>query len=409
MKLFSKTFGVILFLLFFLLFLQITILEASIAVFLRFQIRFFFVLAVIVSISACTSKLDVPDLLENQAVDGISKSKKIEFPIEVTREGESIPSAAIAGRRNNSPKTKSETESGVDASDNMATMNPEIPFGIIGIDMEVQTLLVDNKCVFGSGNGYSGLFDGGLWEIPNAITFSAYYPYVHDVTYENGYQSYSIPYSIEETEAGPLVSKTVERAVDQLNLVPLQFQHITNDLGFKICDVTEDPQLQGLIHLRKVTATNVASAGVFVNDITLNQGLWHRQGYYRNEVVFEGDAVVGVGMENEKFIGDAELVDHLVDSHRYYSIPDEILMGKQCVEVVYDVDSFTIGGYTYDPLPDQVARFMLYGVLPDNVFVYGKQYTFHLGLDTGKLYQQITFQASVSDWETKIYENNDDF
>jgi hypothetical protein len=141
----------------------------------------------------------------------------------------------------------------------------------------------------------------------------------------------------------------------------------------------------------------------------LNQGLWHRQGYYRNEVVFEGDAVVGVGMENEKFIGDAELVDHLVDSHRYYSIPDEILIGKQCVEVVYDVDSFTIGGYTYDPLPDQVARFMLYGVLPDNVFVYGKQYTFHLGLDTGKLYQQITFQASVSDWETKIYENNDDF
>ena len=104
----------------------------------------------------------------------------------------SIPSAAIAGRRNNSPKTKSETESGVYASDNMATMNPEIPFGIIGIDMEVQTLLVDNKCVFGSGNGYSGLFDGGLWEIPNAITFSAYYPYVHDVTYENGYQSYSI-------------------------------------------------------------------------------------------------------------------------------------------------------------------------------------------------------------------------
>ncbi len=47
--------------------------------------------------------------------------------------------------------------------------------------------------------------------------------------------------------------------------------------------------------------------------------------------------------------------------------------------------------------------------LPDNVFVYGKQYTFHLGLDTGKLYQQVAFQASVSDWETKIYENNDDF
>ena len=43
------------------------------------------------------------------------------------------------------------------------------------------------------------------------------------------------------------------------------------------------------------------------------------------------------------------------------------------------------------------------------VFEYGKQYTFHLGLDTGKLYQQIVFSASVSDWETKIYEDNSEF
>jgi len=43
------------------------------------------------------------------------------------------------------------------------------------------------------------------------------------------------------------------------------------------------------------------------------------------------------------------------------------------------------------------------------VMVYGKQYTFHLGLDTGKFFHQISFTASVSDWETKIYENNDDF
>ena len=364
-------------------------------------------LAAFLVMSACTSKLDVPNPAAEQAQEQVSKNKKIAFPIEVTRDGESIPDAAIAGHRNSAFRTKADND--VDFSDNLATMNADIPFGVIGIDMEMKKLLVDNKSVYSNADGYSALFDGALWQIPNIISFSAYYPYVHHVEYEEGYASYSIPYAIEDTEAGPLVSQTVERAVDQLNMVPLEFRHITNDLGFKICDVTEDPQLQGLIHLRKVTATNVASAGVFVNDIVLNQGIWHRQGYYRNEVVFEGDAVVGVGKENEKFIGDTELVDHLADSHRYYSIPDEILMGKQCVEVVYDVDSFTIGGYTYDPLPEQVARFMLYGVLPDNVFVYGKQYTFHLGLDTGKLYQQITFQASVSDWETKIYEDNGDF
>jgi hypothetical protein len=99
----------------------------------------------------------------------------------------------------------------------------------------------------------------------------------------------------------------------------------------------------------------------------------------------------------------------MADSHRYYSIPDDIEIGKQCVEVIYDVDEFEIGGFKYTALKDQVAKYMLYGLLPDNTFVYGKQYTFHLGLDLSKIYKEITFSASVSDWETSIYENNDDF
>ena len=52
---------------------------------------------------------------------------------------------------------------------------------------------------------------------------------------------------------------------------------------------------------------------------------------------------------------------------------------------------------------------MLYGLLPDNVFVYGKQYTFHIGLDLSSIYREITFAPAVADWETTIYENNDDF
>ena len=205
------------------------------------------------------------------------------------------------------------------------------------------------------------------------------------------------------------MSKTVEKAVNQLNMIPLVFQHITNDIGYKICDVTSDPQLQGLIHLRKLTATNVAQAGIFINDIQGGSGNWHRQGFYRKIVVFEGDAVLGVGSENEKFVGYDDLVDHMVDSHRYYSIPDRIEVGKQCVEVEYDVDSFKIDGYTYGALKNRTAKFMLYGLLPQNTFEYGKQYTFHLGLDLTDIYKQISFTASVSDWETRIYENNDDF
>ena len=350
------------------------------------------------ALSCTTLDLDAPDIPEQPSL------KKIDFPVTVTREGEQIPQAAIATK--GGPRTKASSYS---SSNMIATMDTDRSFGIIGLDQETHALLIDNKPVYSGENGYTGLFDSGLWELPSVITFSAYYPYVSNIAYEDSYERYTIPFSVEETEAGPLVSKTVQRAVDQLNFIPLEFQHITNDIGFKICDVTTDPQLQGLLHLRKVTATNVASAGVFVNDLVLNHGIWHRQGYYRDQVVFEGDALVGVGMDNEKFIGENTLVDHMVDSHRYYAIPDEILLGKQCVEVEYDVDSFTIGGYTYEAMPGQVVRYMLYGLLPNNVFEYGKQYTFHLGLDTGRLYNQIAFSASVGEWETKIYENNEDF
>ena len=138
-------------------------------------------------------------------------------------------------------------------------------------------------------------------------------------------------------------------------------------------------------------------------------GTWQRQGYYRKVVVFEGDAKVGVGSANEKFVGYDALVDRMMESHRYYSIPDDIEVGKQCVEVVYDVEGFTHNGFYYEPLTGQVAKYMLYGLLPDNEFVYGKQYTFHIGLDLSSVYHEITFAPAVGEWETKIYENNDDF
>jgi hypothetical protein len=327
--------------------------------------------------------------------------KKLSFDISVTREGQPIPGAAV---------TRSSARSAtVESGSRIATMNTDLAFGLVAVDPSSKTLVLDNHPVYGGGQGYSSMFSLSLWEMPEPILFSAYYPYVDAVGYSEDYESYSIPYKAQDTEAGPLVSKTVERAISQLNMLPLVFQHITNDIGFKICDVTPAPELQGLIHLRKLTATNVASSGIFTNDIQNSTGTWHRQAYYRKVVVFEGDAKVGVGSDNEKFVGYETLEDRLRDSHRYYSIPDEIEIGKQCVEVVYDVESFTLHGYTYSKLEGQTAKYMLYGLLPGNVFEYGKQYTFHIGLDLSSVYRQITFTPTVSEWETKIYENNDDF
>lgn len=350
--------------------------------------------------ASCNKLDDVPSLPGSNSGP---QQQKINFDVLVTRDGKVVTKAGQG-------VTKAGGDPGVESGDQEATLDPDIPFGLIGVDPEHHELIIDNERVYQDAAGnFSGNFDNYLWSSANKISFSAYYPHVGKVCYGDDLKDYSIPYTVKETDAGPLVSKTVQKAINQLNMVPLVFQHITNDIGYKVCDVTPKPELQGLIHLRKLTATNVASAGVFINEMDSGNGTWQRQGYYRKVVVFEGDAVVGVGSENEKFVGHDALVDRMMQSHRYYSIPDDIEIGKQCVEVVFDVDGFDIGGFHYEPLKNQVYKYMLYGLLPGNEFVYGKQYTFHIGIDLSPLFQEITFAASVGDWETKIYENNDDF
>ena len=320
-------------------------------------------------------------------------SSRLGFDITVTREG--------------IPVTKGEM---VDAADLAASMDPSRPFSLIAIDEDTESLLLDNMPVYsGSDGNYSTFLEGGILKIPTQILFSAYYPHIHHVNYGDSYHSYSIPFKADETDAGPLVSKTVERCIQELNTLPLEFRHITNDVGFRICDITPAPEIQGLIRLRKLIAHNVASAGVYLNDLVLGRGDWSYQEYYRDVVVFEGDAPVGVGSANELFVGQDALVEQMSQSKRFYAIPDEVLMGRQYVEAIFDVDSFTLNGFTYPPLKDQVTKFPIYGVLPDNVMVPGKQYTFHLGLNLGTIYQEITFTASVSSWQTMIYENNHDF
>lgn len=352
--------------------------------------------AAIICLSSCL-KVDEIGLNNSggPALPGSNEKKeKVEFEITVTRDGEVIPRSKIA------------TKGGVDVGDNYATMDTDRPIGVVGMDFYTHEVLIDNERAQSTGDTYTGWFNPDMWKGRDKIAMSAYYPYVEGVKYEDDNSAYSIPFAINDVDAGPLVSKTVEQAIDRINLIPFEFQHITNDIGFTLQDVTSDPQLQGLIHIRKVTATNVASAGVFLNNMGANLGLWRRQGYFRDVVVFEGDAKLEM---EENFVGRDRLVPRMSESSRYYSVPDEIRPGKQCVLVEYDVEAFTIGGFTYSALTGQVARFMLYNVIPGNVFEYGKQYTFHLGLDTGDIYQSISFSASVSDWETHIYEDNNVF
>ena len=325
--------------------------------------------------------------------------QKIDFDITVMRDGQTIP------RERYGIMTK-----GGAIFDEIATMDPNHPFGLMVFDAESGALVMNNQRISYGSSGYSGSYGDDPWTGVSQVKVSAYYPYKTSVAYQEGQTGYMIPFTTDETEAGPLISKTMQRAVDQLNQLPIEFHHITNDIGYKICDVTPDEFLQGLVHLRKLTVYNVASAGTYVNEMVNNRlGYWRKVGYHRNIVVFDGDARVGVGSDNELFVGYETLEERMADSHRYYSIPDDIELGKQYVEVVFDIDGFTLNNFDYPPVAGQVLRYGLYGLLPDNVFVSGKQYTFHIGIDLSSVYHEITFAPSVSDWETKIYENNDTF
>lgn len=349
--------------------------------------------AAVICFSSCL-KLESDNMKAPGIATNGGNKEKVEFDITVTRDGEVIPQRRIA------------TKTGYDVDDRYATMDTDRPIGVIGMDFYTHEVLINNEQVYKSGDNYTGWFSTDSWKGREKISMSAYYPFVEGVGYEDDNSAYFIPFKVNDVDAGPLVSKTVEQAIDRINLIPFEFQHITNDIGFTLRDVTADPQLQGLIRIRKVTSTNVASAGVFLNNLHANNGLWGRQGYFRDVVVFEGDAELSL---DEKFVGRNDLVDQFSQSSRYYSVPDEIAVGKQCVIVEYDVDAFTVGNYTYSELKGQVAKFMLYNVIPGNVFEYGRQYTFHLGLDAGELYKAITFAPGVADWETHIYEDNEVF
>lgn len=345
---------------------------------------------------SCAENYDYDEIQKNAA----QKDQVTNFDILVTRDGKVVTNNGIGSTRGTD----------VTAGSMDATMNPDIPFGLIGVDAETKEVVINNKKVFSNSNGqYQISFNNKWWGDTEAVDISAYYPHVTDVIYGKGNETYIIPYEATDVDAGPLVSNYVQAVVSNMDLIPLVFKHVSNDIGFKICDVTPDEQLQGLMHLRKLTACNFASTGYYVDTLGLGRGEWRSQSYYRDIVIFDGDALVGVGSDNEMHVGYDALSKTIAGAHRFYAVPDVIKLGFQFVEVLYDVDEFHVGNTVYHPLKNQVAKYMIYGLLPGNKCQDGKQYTFHIGLDLTNVYKQITFSADVADWETKIYENNDDF
>ena len=158
-----------------------------------------FFAASLLALGSCAKVEDLPDTAPKPR-------QQMNFDITVTRDGEVI----AAERYGNMTKGASAEE-----FDKYATMNPDKSFGLIGIDAATGALLMDNQEIYNKGGRYVGWADNTNWGDTRRITLSAYYPYKTDISYHSNNEAYNIPFTTEETQEGPLVSKTMQQAVDR--------------------------------------------------------------------------------------------------------------------------------------------------------------------------------------------------
>lgn len=272
-------------------------------------------------------------------------------------------------------------------------------FGLVGVDNESKDVLVDNYPVYETnGVRTAKLVTSSLSS--GSMKVRAYYPHVSSVSYQND-GSYAISFTPNDIAIGPLASNAVDMRCDQVfETVNLQFHHISNSVGFKVCDITDDDQLKGLMHVRKVVLHGMPTEGLFQVD---NEGSrWIPNAKRQNIVIYEGDDLVECGVDKARFMSADKLSDAREDCHHVYVVPEELKGGKHYVEVFFDVDPFDFDGTHYRGARNQSQIISLSDVIPDDNMELGLQYTFVLGMNIYAVYRPIEFTASVQDWEVKF-------
>ena len=280
-----------------------------------------------------------------------------------------------------------------------AFLDSQIAFGLVGVDNEDKTVLVENQPVYETdGIRTASLFTSSLSS--GSMQVSAYYPHASSVNYRKD-GSYSISFTPNDIEKGPLASNTVNMRCDQdLEMVSLQFHHISNSIGFEVCDITDDEQLKGLMSVRKVILHGMPAEGLFVVDG--DESRWVPNAKRKNIVIYEGNDSVRCGVENSSFMAAGKLSDDRADCNHVYVVPEEFKEGKHYVEVIFDVAPFDYDGTHYRGAKGQSQISQLAGVIPDDQMELGLQYTFVLGMNIYTVYRPIEFSASINDWEVKF-------
>ena len=277
-----------------------------------------------------------------------------------------------------------------------AYLDSKIAFGLVGVDNMTNDILVDNQPVYEkdgirTANLVTSTFSSG------SMNVTAYYPHASSVSYHKD-GSYAISFTPNDIKKGPLASNAVDMRCDQVfETVNLQFHHISNSFGFKVCDISYDEQLKGLMHVRKVVLYGMPTEGLFVVDG--QDSHWVPNAKRQPIVIYEGDDLVKCGIENAEFMAAASLSDTNEDCNRFYVVPEELKDDKHYVEVIFDVDPFDYEGTHYRGAKGKSQIIPLSGVIPDDELELGLQYTFVLGMNICTVYRPIEFNAAVDDWE----------
>ena len=336
---------------------------------------------------------------DRYSVVSYDQETKTIFNITVTRntKTKSHAEGTKANITGNDNDTKTVSDYSIDLTH--ANMDSKIAFGLVGIDNEKKDFIVDNCPIYETGGvRTANLITSSLSS--GSVKVSAYYPHVSSVSYHKD-GSYAISFTPNDIKKGPLASNAVDMRCDQdFETVNLQFHHISNSVGFKVCDITDDEQLKGLMHVRKVVLHGMPAEGLFVVDG--EDSRWVPNAKHQDIVFYEGDDQVKCGVENADYMAAGKLSTERADCNHVFVIPEELKDGKHFVEVVFDVDPFEYEGTKYRGAKGQTQIIQLSGVIPDDSMELGLQYTFVLGLNIYTVYRPIEFTASVDDWEVKF-------
>lgn len=286
-------------------------------------------------------------------------------------------------------------------TDQSVSLDDQTAFGLVGIG-ENSTLVIDNEEVF----EYDGSRRASIPIRPDGCTtLNAYYPHTASIDYHGENRSYIIMYTADDIVKGAKVSNSVaaENSCEQISNVDLEFHNITNEIGFRIADMTQSPQLAGHIHLREITAYGIASEGTYAVSADCGEGSWSNQNDRRSFNVFEGDSRIPDGRPDGLYITADTLSALESDCHTFYEIPETVRPGLQYIRVVFDVEPFDYSDSTSFPgMKGLTQVMMLDGVLPDNEFVEGRKYIFTIGPDLERMLKKVEFSAQVGKWENTV-------